>query len=78
MLKKKNLIVFDIDDTLTKREFQHQSACVTTMKHFGITDINTLWKTYKHHTDSYILSKNYEANFKKPFDFSFITEFGCN
>jgi len=75
MLKKKNLIVFDIDDTLTKSEFQHQSAYVTTMKHFGITDINTHWKTYKHHTDSYILSKNYEANLKKPFDFSFIPEF---
>lgn len=75
MLKKRNLIVFDIDDTLTKSEFQHQSAYVNTMKYFGITNINTDWKTYKHHTDSYILSKNYEANLKKPFEFSFIPDF---
>ncbi len=75
MLKKKNLIVFDIDDTLTKSEFQHQLAYVNTMKHFGITEINTHWKTYKHHTDSYILSKNYEANLKCDFVFSFIPDF---
>lgn len=75
MLNKKNLIVFDIDDTLTKSEFQHQLAYVNTMKHFGITEINTNWKTYKHHTDSYILSKNYEANLKRDFTFSFIPDF---
>ena len=75
MMKKKNLIVFDIDDTLIKSEFQHQLAYVNTMKAFGITDINQDWKHYKHHTDSYILSKNYEANRNAPFDFSFIPDF---
>jgi phosphoglycolate phosphatase-like HAD superfamily hydrolase len=75
MSKKKNLIVFDIDDTLTKSEFQHQLAYVNTMKHFGITEINTHWKTYKHHTDSYILSENYEVNLKRDFTFSFIPDF---
>lgn len=70
-----NLIVFDIDDTLTKSEYQHQLAYVNTMKEFGITKINQNWKDYKHHTDSYILKKNYENNFSKKFDFSFIESF---
>ena len=59
-MQKKNLIVFDIDDTLTKSEDQHQTAYVSTMHHFGITNINQNWKTYLHHTDSYILKENYE------------------
>jgi phosphoglycolate phosphatase-like HAD superfamily hydrolase len=74
-MQKKNLIVFDIDDTLTKSENQHQTAYVSTMKDFGITKINQDWKTYLHHTDSYILKENYEANFNKEFNFSFIPEF---
>ena len=74
-MHKKNLIVFDIDDTLTKSEFQHQLAYVNTMKEFGITKINQDWKTYKHHTDSYILKKNYENNFEENFHLSFIKGF---
>ncbi len=74
-MKKKNLIVFDIDDTLTKSENQHQQSYVDAMLHFGISEINKNWKTYKNMTDSYILKKNYEANFKKNFSNSFIPEF---
>lgn len=74
-MKKKNLIVFDIDDTLTKSEYQHQKAYVDTMLDFGISEINQDWKTYENVTDSYILKENYEANFQKKFDFSFIPEF---
>jgi len=70
-----NLIVFDIDDTLTKSEYQHQLAYVNTMKEFGITEINQNWSEYKHHTDSYILKKNYENNLTDKFDFSFISDF---
>lgn len=70
-----NLIVFDIDDTLTKSEYQHQLAYVNTMKEFGITEINQNWGEYQHHTDSYILKKNYEKNLNDTFDFSFITDF---
>lgn len=72
---KKNLIVFDIDDTLTKSENQHQLAYVNTMKEFGITNINQNWKEYLHHTDSYILKENYENNLSDKFDFSFIPAF---
>lgn len=70
-----HLIVFDIDDTLTKSEYQHTSAYVNAMKAFGITEINQNWSTYKHHTDSYILSKNYENNLDSKFEFSFIPSF---
>ena len=74
-MKKKNLIVFDIDDTLTKSENQHQTAYVNTMIDFGITEINQDWKTYPNVTDSHILKLNYEANFNKKFDLDFIPAF---
>ncbi len=74
-MQKKNLIVFDIDDTLTKSESQHQTAYVNTMIDFGITEINQDWKSYPNVTDSYILKLNYEANFKKDFQLDFIPEF---
>ncbi|WP_420551528.1 HAD family hydrolase [Tenacibaculum aiptasiae] len=74
-MKKKNLIVFDIDDTLTKSENQHQTAFVEAMISFGITNIDKDWKSYKNMTDSYILKKNYERNFNKEFDFSMMPEF---
>ena len=74
-MKKENLIVFDIDDTLTKSENQHQEAYVKTMIDFGITEINQDWKSYPNVTDSHILKLNYEANFNKEFELSFIPEF---
>ncbi|WP_028887886.1 HAD family hydrolase [Tenacibaculum ovolyticum] len=74
-MKKKNLIIFDIDDTLTKSENQHQTAFVNTMINFGITEINKNWKSYKNVTDSYILKQNFETNLEKDFDISFIAEF---
>ena len=74
-MKKKNLIVFDIDDTLTKSEYQHQKAYVDTMIDFGISEINQDWKSYENVTDSFILKENYEMNFQKKFDFSFIPKF---
>lgn len=70
-----NLIVFDIDDTVTKSEYQHQLAYVNAMKEMGITKINQDWKTYKHHTDSYILKRNYENNFDREFDLKSIPSF---
>ncbi len=74
-MKKRNLIIFDIDDTLTKSENQHQIAYVKTMLDFGIKNINQDWRNYLHHTDSYILKENYEANFKIEFNFDFIPSF---
>lgn len=70
-----NLIVFDIDDTLTKSENQHQLAYVTSMQEIGITEINQNWKDYQHHTDSYILKVNYENNFADKFDLNLVNNF---
>ena len=70
-----NLIVFDIDDTLTKSEYQHQLAYVNSMKEIGITKINQKWNEYKHHTDSYILKVNYESNFDAKFDLETVPSF---
>lgn len=74
-MTKRNLIVFDIDDTLTKSEYQHQTAYINIMIDFGIHEINQDWESYENVTDSYILKENYEANFQEKFDFSFIPKF---
>ncbi len=74
-MQKKHLIIFDIDDTLTKSGNQHHNAYVDAMLQFGIRNINQDWKNYTHHTDSFILKENYEANMKEKFDFSFILDF---
>lgn len=74
-MQKTRLIVFDIDDTLTKSEEQHQTAYVDAMRHFEIHNIDTNWKQYLHHTDSYILKENYERNLPKKFDLSFLSKF---
>jgi len=71
----KNLIVLDIDDTITKSEYQHQYAFTDAMKYFGINKINTNWEEYTHMTDSFILKENYETTKKKPFSFSLIEGF---
>ena len=68
-------MVFDIDDTLTKSEEQHQTAYVNAMKHFGMTDINQDWKSYQNVTDSYILKEVFEHNFQKAFDLGMIPDF---
>lgn len=69
------MIVFDIDDTLTKSEKQHQSSYVIAMRQMGLTEINQDWKTYKNVTDSYILKEVYELNFQKPFNLEIIRDF---
>ena len=74
-MSKKNLIVFDIDDTLTKSEKQHQTAYVNAMKHFGMTEINQDWKSYLNVTDSYILKEVFERNFQRTFDLRMIPDF---
>ena len=74
-MTKKNLIVLDIDDTLTKSEIQHQTAFVDALKYFGITKINQDWKTYQNVTDNYIFKVIFERNFQKPFQLSMVPDF---
>ena len=74
-MEKENLFVLDIDDTLTKSEYQHVSAYVEAMKTFGIHHINKDWKSYKHVTDSFIIKRNYEETLHKEFSLNLIPEF---
>ena len=74
-ITKMNLLVFDIDNTLTKSEIQHQFAFVETMKHFGITKIDEDWTGYEHMTDSYILKVNHDANLSTDFTSEFVDTF---
>ncbi len=62
---KKGLLIFDIDGTLLKSETLHQAAFTKAMRAVGISDINTDWPSYRHHTDSFIFKENYVRSKKK-------------
>lgn len=38
-----NLIVFDIDETLTKSDYHHKVAYLNSMKEIGVTEVNENW-----------------------------------
>ena len=63
---KNKLAIFDIDGTLTDSVKIHQSAFVKALNNFGLSDFDTNWSSYKHHTDSYIFKTIFEAQFKRP------------
>jgi beta-phosphoglucomutase-like phosphatase (HAD superfamily) len=67
MAPKKNLIVFDIDGTLTDSVAHHQTAFVAALQQMNVQQINTDFKIYKHHTDSHIAKVIYELDRKKIF-----------
>ncbi|MBL4652608.1 MAG: HAD family hydrolase [Flavobacteriales bacterium] len=64
-MKKKNLIVFDIDGTLTDSVGIHQKAFIEALSDLGIEKIDSNFKEYKHHTDSYIAKVIYENDKKE-------------
>jgi len=66
-LKKKNLIVFDIDGTLTDSVTQHIEAFKKTLLEMGVSEIKSDFGTFKHHTDSFISKAIFEANQNKEF-----------
>jgi len=72
---KENLIVFDIDDTLTSSDDKHVKTLVYAMESMGITNIDTDWRNYKHATDSCIFKTNYERALKNAFSFDLIPDF---
>ncbi|WP_044205365.1 HAD family hydrolase [Flammeovirga sp. OC4] len=63
-----NLIVFDIDGTLTDSVKIHIGAFRKALKILGVKEEGFNFKTYKHHTDSYISKVIYEEHVQKPFD----------
>lgn len=62
MPEKKNLIVFDIDGTLTDTVALHQLAFTAAVRGMGVAEIDTNFKAYTHHTDSFIAGVNYERS----------------
>jgi len=67
MSKAKTLIVFDIDDTLTKTAKMHQQFFVEALEEIGVQEMDTNFGDYLHHTDSYIAACIYEKDKRSPF-----------
>lgn len=59
------LFLFDIDGTLTDSVLTYHKVITGAMQRLGITNIDTDYDNYLHHTDSYALEYNYERNFGK-------------
>ena len=74
-MKKKSLIVFDIDGTLTDSVMQHQKAFTETLLEIGVSKINSDFKSFKHHTDSFIAKEIYEDSQKKIFSDEVLEKF---
>jgi len=58
-----NLIVFDIDGTMTLSEQHHLGAFEDAMHSVGVLNIDNDWQSYKHITDTHIFKHNYKAQF---------------
>ncbi len=74
-MQKKNLIVFDIDGTLTDTVKSYTANFVQSIHQLGISKFDSDFGNYKHHTDSYISKMIYEKETGKSFDASAIQEF---
>lgn len=59
-MKKNKLIVFDIDGTLTESVEIHQKGFINALTQLGVKNIDSNFKAYKHHTDSFIAKVIYE------------------
>ena len=61
-MKKSVLIVFDIDGTLSDSVEGHQASFREALKDIGVAVINAEFKSFKHHTDSYIAKEIFEQS----------------
>lgn len=75
MQQKKNLIVFDIDGTLTDTVAMHQSAFKQALQLIGVGEFNDQFGSYKHHTDSHIAKVIYEYSSNRLFNESISQQF---
>lgn len=75
MNKKKKLIIFDIDGTLTDSVAIYHKVVIDALKLMGIGKIDTDFYHYKYHTDSYTLKFNYENFYKKPISENLLVDF---
>lgn len=56
------LFVFDIDGTLTDSIDLHVKCFLEAFSAVGVTDIDTDWGSYTHHTDSWIFAEVFRRN----------------
>ncbi len=75
MALKNTLFVFDIDGTLTDSVSNYLISVTKSLFELGISDIDTDYDNYKHHTDSYALRYNYERNFDTNMPEGFLDRF---
>lgn len=71
----KKLIVFDIDGTLTDSVQIHHSAFREALYYIGVEKIDAEFKSFKHHTDSFIAKEIYEHASNKLFSEAKFTAF---
>src|SRR5690606_28040849 len=74
-LRKRNLIIFDIDGTLTDSVIPHQKAFTEMLYEIGVKNINAQFKTFKHHTDTFIAKEIYENDTQNLFSESNLIKF---
>ena len=63
----KTLLIFDIDDTLTKSSEIHIQAFIESLHELGVEKMDTNFREYLHHTDSYVSKTIYEKELWQPF-----------
>ncbi len=72
---KENLIVLDIDGTLTDTVPSYTANYIYSIQQLGVTSFDDDFRNYKHHTDSYISKMIYEKATSQPFDQSILKNF---
>jgi phosphoglycolate phosphatase-like HAD superfamily hydrolase len=60
------LLILDIDGTLTDTVSIHHSCFLDALSEYEISNINTNWGNYTHHTDSWILAEIFKKAFDRP------------
>jgi len=67
-----NLLILDIDGTMTLSEQHHLGAFEDAMRGVGVMNIDDDWKKYDHITDTHIFKHNYKAQFGEEPDDSIV------
>ena len=75
MIKKRKLIIFDIDGTLIDSVSGYHEVIINAMTDMGIVEIDANFNALKHHTDSYALKYNYENFFNKELPLELLNDF---
>ena len=67
--------MFDIDGTLTDSVILHQKAFTEMLYEIGVNEINSEFKSFKHHTDSFIAKEIFENDKQNPISENNLIEF---